>query len=285
MKTVQIKSYAKINIALNVVGKREDGYHELDMVMLPIDLHDSILITKLNPNAVDNMIRIDDFSISSPEYNTVSVALEKLRNKYKFKDHFNIFVHKNIPVQGGLGGGSSDAAFTIKEVNKILNLGATDEDLNKICEKLGGDVPFFVKCVPSRCQGIGEIITPIEIKNDYHVLVVKPKKGCSTKGIYKISDEMKLDVYDIDKVIEALKEGNDENLIKYMGNSLEKPAISTVPEIQDIKNLLFAKGFKIVQMSGSGSSIFALSTDKELVKKVYKELEDDYLVFKTKVIK
>lgn len=285
MRTIQVKSYAKINIALNVVGKREDGYHELDMVMLPIELHDSILVNKLGPNAVDNLVRIDDFSISSPEYNSVSVALKKLCDKYNYKERFNIFVHKNVPVQGGLGGGSSDAAFAIRAINKYLNLGASDDDLCDVCKGLGGDAPFFVRCKPSRCQGIGEIITPINLKNDYNVLIVKPKKGCSTKGIYKISDEMKLDVFDMDKVVEALEEGDDDKLLKYMGNSLEKPAISTVPEIQEIKDVLKGYGFKIVQMSGSGSSVFALSNDKALIKKVYKELEDKYIVFETKVIK
>lgn len=285
MRTVSIKSYAKINLALNVVGKREDGYHELDTIMLPIDLHDSVLISKLGTSAVDSMIHIDDFSIGSPEYNTVTIALDRLRKKFKFTDQFNIFVHKNIPVQGGLGGGSSNAVFALRGIAKSLKLDITDDDLYDICEKLGGDVPFFVKCVPSRCKGIGEKIEPIEVKNDYYVLIVKPSKGCSSKEIYDICDNMQLDVYDVDKVVEALKNGDDDELAKYIGNSLEKPAVTTVPEINDIKDLLRQKGFNIVQMSGSGSSVFALSKDKALIKAVYKELEDKYLVFKTKILK
>ena len=285
MGTTVIKSYAKINVCLNVTGKRDDGYHELDMVMLPIELHDTILISKEKQNAKDNFITIDDFAISADKYNTVATAINKLSKKYKFKEHFSVFVHKNIPIQAGLGGGSSNAAFTVKGINKILKLGATDVQMKNICEKLGGDVPFFIECKPSRCQGIGEVITPIQVKNDYFVLIVKPKAGCSTKEIYSCGDELKLDTYNVDKVIQCLADGNDEELANYIGNALEKPALTFVPEIKEIKDKLKAFGLKIVLMSGSGSSVFALSTDKKLINKAFKEIKGDYTVIKTKVIK
>lgn len=286
MGTVVIKSYAKINVLLNVVGKRKDGYHELDMIMLPLELHDSILISKLKPNAPEHYITIDDYSVSADQYNTVAKALNRLEKKYEFNQKYNIFVHKNIPIQSGLGGGSSNAAFTIKGLNSILKLGATTEEMEHMCEKLGGDVPFFVQCKPCRCSGIGEIITPIDVKNDYYVLLVKPIKGCSTEKIYDISDEMKLDVYDVDRAINALKEGNDEDLAISMGNSLEKPATSLVPEISTVQAKMRTTGLKIVGMSGSGSCCFALSTDKKLIKKVSKEFDEDkYIVITTKVLK
>ena len=285
MGTTVIKSYAKINICLNVGNKRKDGYHELDMVMLPIELHDSILISKEKRNAKDHFITIDDFSISADKYNTVAQAIDKLQKKYNFDDLFTIFVHKNIPIQAGLGGGSSNAAFTVKGINKILKLGASDDELRTICEKLGGDVPFFIDCKPSRCQGIGEKCSPIEVKNDYYVLIVKPKQGCSTKDVYRVGDELELDTYDVDKVIECLKEGNDDELVKYIGNALEKPALTFVPEIETIKEKLKAFGLKIVLMSGSGSSVFALSTDKKLINNAFKEIQGDYTVIKTKVLK
>lgn len=285
MSTKVIKSYGKINICLNVVGKREDEYHKLDMVMLPIELHDTILISKEKSNAKDNFITIDDFSVGADKYNTVALALEKLQKKYKFNDLFRVFVHKNIPIQAGLGGGSSNAAFTIKGINEILKLNASDNEIEHICEKLGGDVPFFVECKPSRCRGIGEEITPIEVKNDYYALIVKPKQGCSTKEVYKVADEMKLDVFDIDKVIQCLKDGDDEGLANSIGNSLEKPALTFVPEIKEVEDKLKAFGLKIVMMSGSGSSVFALSTDKKLISKAFKEIEGDYTVIKTKILK
>lgn len=285
MSTKVIKSYAKINICLNITGKRDGEYHNLDMVMLPIELHDSILISKEKRNAKDHFITIDDFSISADKYNTVALAIDKLQKKYKFNDLFTIFVHKNIPIQAGLGGGSSNAAFTVKGINQILKLGASNDELRKICEKLGGDVPFFVDCKPSRCKGIGEQCSPIEVKNDYYVLIVKPKAGCSTKDVYKVGDELDLETYDVDKVIECLKDGNDDELVKYIGNALEKPAVTFVPEINVIKDKLKAFGLKIVLMSGSGSSVFALSTDKKLINTAFKEIQGDYTVIKTKVLK
>jgi len=286
MSTTVIRSYAKINVCLNVVGKRSDNYHELDMVMLPLELHDSILISKLKESAKDNYITIDDYSLAAEQYNTVSKAMERLQKKYNFSQKFSIFVHKNIPIQAGLGGGSSNAAFTVKAINEILKLGASIEDMEHICEKLGGDVPFFVKCKPCRCTGIGEIVNPIEIKNNYYVLLVKPQAGCSTEKIYTIADDMKLNIYDIDKVIECLKEGNDEELVNYIGNSLEAPAESLVPEINSVLTKMKALGLNISGMSGSGSCCFALSTDKSLIKKAAKQFDDDlYTVITTKVLK
>ena len=283
MGTTIIKSYAKINICLNVLGKRKDGYHELDMVMLPIDLHDTILLSKIN--AKNHSITIDDFSVTSQQYNTVTSAIEKLQSKYNFNDIFRIFVHKNIPIQAGLGGGSSNAAFTVKAINKILKLNASDQELRELCETLGGDVPFFVDCKPCRCRGIGEICDPVEIKNDYYVLIIKPKAGCSTKDVYAAADDIKLDIFDVEKVIECLKNGDDEGLANSIGNSLEKPALQFVPEITDIQQKLKDFGFKIVMMSGSGSAVFAMSTDKNLVNNAFKTIEGNFQVIKTKVLK
>ena len=285
MGTTVIKSYAKLNICLNVTGKRDDQYHELDMVMVPIELHDSILISKEKRKTKDHFITIDDFSITAQKYNTVALAIDSLQKRYNFSDIFTVFVHKNIPIQAGLGGGSSNAAFTAKGINKILKLGATDDELKDICKKLGGDVPFFVDCKPCRSQGIGEVCTPIKIKNDYQVLIVKPKAGCSTKDVYTVADEMKLDTYDIEKVIKCLEDGNDEELAKCIGNSLEKPALTFVPEIKNIKDQLKNLGFKIVLMSGSGSSVFALSTNKKLINTAFKQIKGDYTVIKTSVLK
>lgn len=285
MGTKVYKSYAKINISLNVTKKREDGYHELDMVMLPIELHDSILISRDRRKTKDHFITIDDFSVNSQQYNTVAIVMEKLQKKYKFDDKFNIFVHKNIPIQAGLGGGSSNAAFTARAVNNILKLGASSEELRHLVEKLGGDVPFFVDCKPSRCRGIGEVCTPITVKNDYYVLVVKPKEGCSTKDVYDVCDKMELETYDIDKVIACLENGDDEELANCIGNALEKPALTFAPAISEIKDKLKALGLKIVLMSGSGSSVFALSTDKKLINTAFNDIEGDYTVIKTRVIK
>ena len=147
------------------------------------------------------------------------------------------------------------------------------------------NIPFFIKCEPSRAKGIGEILEPIEIKNNYYCLIVKPSSGCSTKEVFAIADQKEYKPVDIDTVVKALKEGDDELLADSIGNSLEEAAISLVTEIAQIKETLKAAGLKIVLMSGSGSAVFALSTDQSLIKKVAKQLEDKYVVEVTKVLK
>ena len=284
MKNLHVRSFAKINISLNITKKREDGFHELDSVMLPISLHDSLVISKLN-NAPDNYVTVDDFSIGTFSYNLATFSIEKLQSIYHFNDKFRILIHKVIPIQAGLGGGSSNAAFTMKAVNSMLKLGATDEELIDIAKTLGCDIPFFIKCKPARVQGVGEILSPIVVKNNYYVLIVKPEAGCSTKEIYAISDTMDLKTCNIDNVIQALENGDDELLANSISNALQEPAIKSVPAIQRIIDELHESGLKMVQVTGSGSAVFALSTDKKLLKNILKQLEEKYEVELAKVMK
>ena len=284
MNTLHIRSYGKINLCLNITGKRDDGFHEVDMVMVPISLHDSIVISKLN-KSTDNFVTVDDFSIGSFSYNLATFSIDKLQSIYHFDQKFRVLIHKVIPIQAGLGGGSSNAACTMKAVNSILKLGASDEELMQISTPLGCDIPFFIKCKPARCQGVGEIVTPIEIKNNYFVLIVKPEAGCSTREVYKTADSTDLPVCNIDNVIKALAEGDDDLLAENMSNALQEAAISLVPNIQTIIDELHEAGLKMVQVTGSGSAVFALSTDKKLLKKVFKQLENKYQVELAKVLK
>ncbi len=284
MKSLLLKSWAKINICLNVVNKRPDGYHELDMIILPLKLHDSILFSELK-NATDHFVTIDDFSLGLLKYNIATAAIEKMQKKYKFKNKFRITIHKVIPMQSGLGGGSSNAATVINGVNSYLKLNLPYEELVAISTGLGADIPFFITSKPARCRGIGEKIDFVNVKNDYYCLIVKPEQGCSTQGVYEVSDKMDLKTGDVELVKKALEEGDDDLLAASIFNALEEPAISLVPEILVIKEKLKALGLKIVQMTGSGSSVFALSTDKKLIKNAAKALENQYLVEVTKVLK
>ena len=284
MKSLHIKSFAKINISLNITKKRDDGFHEIDSVMLPISLHDSLVISRLK-SAPDNYVTVDDFSIGSFTYNLATFSIEKLQSKYHFSDKFRILIHKVIPIQAGLGGGSSNAAFTMKAVNSMLKLGATDEELIELSKSLGCDIPFFIKCKPARVQGVGEILTPITVKNNYYVLIIKPEAGCSTKEVYSISDSMDLKTCNIDNVIKALEEGDDDLLAENMYNALQDPAIKVVPQIQSIIDELKENGLKIVQVTGSGSAVFALSTDKALLTQILRKLEDKYEIEIAKVLK
>lgn len=284
MKELHIRSFAKINISLNITKKRDDGFHELDSVMLPISLHDSLVISKLK-NSPDNFVTVDDFSIGTFNYNLATFSIEKLQSIYHFNDKFRVLIHKVIPIQAGLGGGSSNAAFTMKAVNTMLKLGASNEELIDVAKTLGCDIPFFIKCQPSRVQGIGEILTPITVKNNYYVLLVKPESGCSTREVYALSDKMDLKTCNVDLVIKALAEGDDDLLADNISNALQDPAIKLVPSIQSIINELKQEGLKIVQVTGSGSAVFALSTDKKKLVNVLRKLENKYEVEVAKVLK
>lgn len=289
MNTV-VKSYAKINVVLNVLGKHDEKFHEIDTVMLPLELHDSLLISKID-DLKDNYVTFVDCSLNGGfEYNLASRALEQLADKTNIKQHLRILINKCIPISAGLGGGSSNCAATLKGINKMCKLNLSNQELAEIGFKLGSDVPYFICSKPARVRGAGEIVEPIEVKNDYHALIVKPKEGLSTKIVYENCDTFDLKKYDVDKVILALKTGDDEMLAKEIGNALEDVSISLLPEVKKIKEEMKGLGLKIVLMSGSGSSVFALSTDKKAIKNAYKHFlkqyaHEQYDIELTKVIK
>ena len=261
MKTNVVRSYAKINVCLDITGVREDGYHLLDMVMLPIELHDTMLIAE-TPKAVDNYITLDEFTVGDSQYNTVAKAIDFLNEVHPLGTKYKIDLHKVIPMK------------------------ASEEQIHSIATRIGADVPFFIKCKPARCRGIGDQLDLINVKNDYHVLLVKPDAGCSTKEVYNLCDKKHNWPHgNVETVIKALEEGDDDLLAESIFNTLEMSSIEMVPEIQTIKDELKELGLKIVLMSGSGSSVFALNTDKKLIKKAAKVLEKKYTVIVTKVIK
>ncbi len=284
MKDLVIRSFAKINICLNVLNRREDGFHDLDMVMVPIELHDSLLMSEVK-NTDNNFVTIDDFSGVRVRHNIASSALNLMQTKYGIKKKFRVVIHKVIPMQAGFGGGSSNAAFVLKGVDKLLNLKIPTNELIELAKQLGSDVPFFIPCKPARCHGTGGEFEPITIKNNYYVLIVKPEQGCSTQDVFEASDRMNLVTGNVENVVKALAEGDDKLLASSIVNSLEEPAATLIPEIKVIKQKLIKLGLDIVTMTGSGSAVIALSTNLSLIKNIARKLEDDYIVEITKILK
>ena len=202
-----------------------------------------------------------------------------MRNVFHFKENFLIQIHKEIPFAAGLGGGSSNAAVVIESVNELLNLKATHEQLLKIALKIGADVPFFFLNKPAVLTGIGENMKEIHVKEKYHCLLVKPTQGVSTATCYKVCGKFEHLPINTEEILKGLEEGNDSLIQKNMGNDLEAPATSILPEIAIVLKELTALGFTLVGMSGSGSCCFALTTDLKKAKETYKRLEDsDYTV-------
>ena len=279
-----VKAYAKINVYLDVLSKREDGYHEMEMVMLPLELHDVIEIESLI-GLRDSYVTCDHVELQETKYNLINTTVNKLRDLYHFKQNFNIKVHKEIPISAGLGGGSSNAAATLKAFNHYLKLKLNDDEMNAIGKTIGADVPFCLYNKPALVRGIGEEITPITLKHQYFVLIIKPERGLSTKHVFEKADTIELDHGNVNAVVNALKKGDDEALASSMFNSLEKASLLMVPEIQDVKDMLRKDGLKMVMMSGSGSAVYALSTDANKMKALYKKYEKAGLeVYLTKTL-
>ncbi len=280
-----VKAFAKINLYLDVVCKRDDGYHNLKMVILPLELHDLIHIEYL-PYLIDSYITCDHVDLQETKYNLITKTIQKLREIYQFKQNFNITVHKEIPIKAGLGGGSSNAASTLKALNKILNLKMDEESLKNVAVSLGADVPYCLLNKPSIVSGIGDEIKEITIKHQYFVLILKPEQGLSTKHVFEFSDTLNLEHGNIDDVVSALENGDDKLLANAMFNSLEKASIQLAPVIQEYKDMLKRDGFEMVLMSGSGSSVYALTTNKNFAKTMYHKYErNGYEVYLTRTLK
>lgn len=256
---IMVKAHAKINVALNVNEKMENGYHKVDMVMLPLELHDRIEFEFL-PSDYDNIITCDDTSIPCDESNLMIKAFQTIEKHFDIKRKFRIHAHKIIPLSAGLGGGSADAAVVINTVLKMCKISPSKEELIAIAKEVGADVPYCLFNKAARCKGIGEDLEPIKVKDKYNVLIIKPKKGISTAQAYNLYDELENKEYsNIEELIIGLEEGNEELIAKNMVNGLEQASIKVLEDISAVKAKLKNDGFKMVLMSGSGSSIFVLS--------------------------
>ena len=279
-----VKAYAKINAYLDVISKKDDGYHNLDMVMLPLELHDSLQVSVLI-NSYDSYITCDHIELKEAKYNLINKTIAEMKKRYGIKETFNVVVHKEIPIAAGLGGGSSNSAATIRAIEHLCKLKLDEKERIDLAKSLGADVPFCLLNTPARVKGIGEDVRPIKLKKKYNVIIIKPEQGLSTKHVFDLADTMELEHGNGDAVEEALVKGDDEALARAMFNSLEKPSISVVPEIQKVKDMFHQDGFEMVLMSGSGSSIYALTTDNKLAQQKAKKYEKEgYDVYLTRTL-
>lgn len=264
-----IKSYAKINLSLRVLSVREDGYHNLEMVNLPLGLHDAIEIDR-DPYSSDTFITCDDIGLNNTRHNLCSKAVDAMRAEFHFKENFNIRIHKEIPFAAGLGGGSSNAAAVIKGLVELLKIKTDEETLIRIGTSIGADVPFFFLNEPALVTGIGENISPISVKKNYACLIVKPVKGLSTTSVFAIADKFPRLSIDTGSVIDGLANDDQALIAKSIGNDLYAPSASLLDDVRSIVESLKKDGFAISGMSGSGSACFALSRDIKKIKEAAK---------------
>lgn len=264
-----IKAFAKINLAIDVKKKDENGYHDIDMVTLPITLHDILEMEQLiSRHGI--FITSDDPSLICDEGNLAFKALKAMEDNFSFSKGYRIQIYKRIPMNAGLGGGSADAAGIIRAICKLYNMDAHDPKIIKVARSIGSDVPFCLLNKPARVLGTGENIIPLDSKLDYHVIIIKPHKGLSTKDVYEKYDtipEEEREHPDISALIEAIKIGDEQKMFENMKNGLYKPASLLCPVISGILNDFKKMGFPLYSMTGSGNACFALSKDLKQIEK------------------
>ena len=263
MKSIELKSRAKINLSIDVLGKREDGYHLVEMIMQTIDLYDIINITE---NDIDD-ININSNSLDIPlnKNNIVYKAAEVLKERFNIKSGLNIFIQKNIPVAAGMAGGSCNAAAVLVGLNKLWNLKLSEKQLQEIGLALGADVPFCISGNAALAQGIGEELTYIKgLPKDISILICKPNLFVSTKDVYQGLDLDNIkDRPDNKLLIKCLEEGNIKVLSENMVNVLESVTSKMHEEILDIEKVMLDNNALGSMMSGSGPTVFGLFEKEE----------------------
>lgn len=274
------RAYAKINLCLDVVGKREDGYHDLKMIMVPINFYD-VLEMEFAPETTLELNR-DYLPIN--DKNTIIKAIHIMQERYNIEEEFRCRLEKHIPTRAGLAGGSADAAATIRMINRMCNLHLTKDEMIAVGKEVGADVPFCILNRPAFVEGIGEKITTFSCSPDFYLLLIKPRKGVSTAEAFHIVDEQEGIHPDCKAMQEALEYNDYEGIISSLGNSMENAAMTLVPEIRKAKQDLLDLGFDGVLMSGSGSTVFGITKDVELLDRSIDILKKKrYFVRKTTV--
>lgn len=271
MNSITVKAYAKINIGLDVIRKREDNYHEVSMIMQSVGLYDTITIKRIKPKASKNIfIQTNLPYLPVDNRNIVYKAVELFQEHLKISGSVHVTIHKRIPVAAGLAGGSSDAAATLKGLNMLYDAGLSVEELKKLGVRLGADVPYCLMLGTVLSEGIGEILTPLPPLCDCHILLVKPDISVSTKYVY---DNLSLDKNvkhpDIPSLIKAIEGGKLTELTSLMDNILQSVTEREYPIITQIKTKLLETGSLVSLMSGSGPTVFGIYDTAETAQKAY----------------
>lgn len=263
-----ITSNAKINIGLNITEKLPNGYHLLDMIMVPISLADKLEI-KFNNQKGKLNISSNIKDIPCDEKNILYKVYKAFYEKAQIEpEDIDVYLEKNIPHEAGLGGGSSNGGFFLKELNKFHNFVLSDEDLSLVGKSVGADIPFFLKNTPCRVKGIGEKLEKIQNNLDCDVILIKPKFGVSTKKAYELYSKLDEKKFaNIDEVLSGLKENNLKKVCENIENMLEQGLLIDDENIKNFRNRIKDTGLDFF-MSGSGSCYYILSS---------KNTTEDYL--------
>lgn len=272
MNQISEKAYAKINLGLDVIRQRPDGYHEVKMIMQTVGIFDVLTITKTEEKGI--CLLVGQAPLPCDKDNLIYKAADMVINHFDIREGVKITLEKNIPIAAGMAGGSSDAAAVFRGMNRLFDLGMNLSDMQKLGVKIGADVPYCIMGGTALSQGIGEILSALPAPPKAYLLIAKPDINVSTKFVYENLHANFLSYHpDIDGMTEALKEGNLRGITDRMGNVLETVTEKQYPIIGEIKELMKAEGADNSLMSGSGPTVFGIYKDEKTAKKAYEVLK------------
>lgn len=271
MNIINRKAYAKINLGLDVIKRREDGYHEVKMIMQSIGIHDELTFTK---QAEGISLRTDHVDLPTDGNNLIYKTARLIKEEYKITEGVRIDLKKRIPIAAGLAGGSTDAAAVFKGMNELFGLGMTEEKMCELGVRIGADVPYCIMGGTAIAEGIGEKLTPLPDAPNAVVLIAKPDISVSTKDVYRRLNVSELKVHpDIDGMTKAVIRHDLCGIIERMDNVLESVTIRMYPIIDEIKNFMKEHGALRAMMSGSGPTVFGIYTNQAKAAEAYMELK------------
>lgn len=273
---ISLKALAKINLGLDVVRRREDGYHEVRMIMQTIQLYDRLDIKRTQEPGIQIQTNLSFLPVN--ENNLIYKAAKLLMDEFSITDGVSVKLDKRIPVAAGMAGGSTDAAAMLIGVNRLFSLGLTKKQLMERGVQIGADVPYCIMRGTALAEGIGEALSPLPPMVKCPVLIAKPSISVSTKFVYQ---NLKLDDTtihpDIDRLIDDIKAKSLHDIAAHMGNVLETVTIPNYPVIDEIKKHMLSNGAVGAMMSGSGPTVFGLFDDEDTAKKAYKAMRSSHL--------
>lgn len=276
MDKIKLKALGKINLGLDVLGRRPNGYHDVRMVMQTVYLYDQILLEKTDKEGIS--LKTNLFYLPVNENNLAYRATKMLIDEFAIKEGVHISLEKHIPVAAGMAGGSSNAAAVLYGMNRLFQLGLTDQELMDRGVQLGADVPYCIMRGTVLAEGIGEKLTPLPAMPKCHVLLAKPPISVSTQKVYEKLDAQKVTKHpDIDGILLGLQTGDLKKITSSMGNVLENVTITEYPQIERIKDVMKEEGALNAMMSGSGPTVFGIYDDKMLARRAAARIREEQL--------
>ena len=273
MDRLELKALGKINLGLDVLGRRENGYHDVRMVMQTVYLYDRIIMKKSKTPGI--RLETNLYYLPVNENNLAYQAAQMLMDEFHIEEGVSIQLDKHIPVAAGMAGGSSNAAAVLFGMNRMFSLGLSQKELMERGVKLGADVPYCIMRGTVLAEGIGEILTPLSPMPKCYVLIAKPAISVSTKMVYEKLDSHEIEDHpDIDGILAGLKAGDLKKVAGSMGNVLERVTVDAYPVIDQIKKMMIKEGALNAMMSGSGPTVFGIFEEKATARKAADAIRD-----------